>query len=146
MRLISILFVLISSASCTMAEVREYTAVPEPSLPANEVAEVFLTFRFYLGLMGYEPRRLEDFSDPNHAVYRISGPQSDWKMAMRQDIEDFIELKYEGGETFIVRLIRIQHGGNGLTEETLRHFRNTTERFIFESTKKVVRLKLMEEE
>ena len=141
MRVATILFALFTSISCTGIEVREFIAEPIPALEAKEVSEVFATFRLYLGFMGYEPRSPEDMSDPKRAAYRISAPQSDFQMWTNQDVWDYVELEYEGGETFIVRMVRIHHGGHSISEENLKYFVSETEKFVLESTERRVKLR-----
>lgn len=141
-----ILIILVASfllGACTMLYTKEYVAEPVQEMTASETEAVFRAFVQFLYTKGLSPIHYGEKEDPNLVAFRISGSSAGF--ALRRDWEDILELRYSGGNSFDLRLVRIVHHSAEFTDEYLAQFVAKTEEFIREATSKSVRLRLVPE-
>lgn len=127
-------------SACTYVFTREYIAEPMEPLSSEEVDQVFQAFSDYLRIRGY-PLAYQARPEPGLVRYRIGGTLEG--AAARRDYEDILELRYEGGSTFRLKLSRIVHHQMDFSDEYLAGFVANTEKFIHEATLKRVRIRLI---
>jgi hypothetical protein len=140
MRAVATIALLSMLTACTYVFTREYVVEPAENASPEEVENIFQAFSDFLGAKGF-PLAYQARPEPRLARYRIGG--SDAGFAQRQDYEDILELSYEGGTSFRLRLRRIVHHEMDFSDQYLKGFVADTERFIREATSKPVRIKLV---
>lgn len=127
-------------SACTYVFTRDYIVEPINTTSPEEVERVFQAFSEFLQQRGY-PLAYQARPEPGLARYRIGGTFEG--LAQHRDYEDILELRYEGGSSFRLRLSRIVHQNMDFSDQYLRGFVETTERFVREATSKTVRIRLV---
>jgi hypothetical protein len=125
-------------SACTYVFTRDYIVEPVGKASPEEVERVFQAFSEFLQKRGY-PVAYQARPESGMARYRIGGTFEG--VGQHRDYEDILELRYEGGSNFRLKLSRFVHRNMDFSDDYLRGFLDTTERFIREATSKPVRIR-----